>query len=254
MGDEDAVVGVQVHDRVEVLAVPGLAVALGEHPDRRRRESVAVVIRSSFRSASRSRIQAVCITDLQAVCQRERGHTLRRSFSRRLCFLSLARLERDEDRNPPRVRPLARPLLVRERVLHALHEARAARRDLLAVPPVLHGQAEAGRHRRPGRALPAPRRQARKAGSELASPTARSVRRPAAPSRDGAESERMPDGTPVAIARRAGRRPGGARGRDDARRLDLGGRRAATPEGEIEVTLRADRLLGQAPPAPARCR
>ena len=47
-------------------------------------------------------------------------------------------------------------------------------------------------------------------------------RRPRAPSA-------MPDGKPGRQARRAGRRPGGARGRDDARRLDLGGRGAAPP-------------------------
>ena len=40
-------------------------------------------------------------------------------------------------------------------------EARAARRDLLAVPPVLHGQAEARRHGRPRRALPAAAREGR---------------------------------------------------------------------------------------------
>ena len=43
----------------------------------------------------------------------------------------------------------------------ALDEARAARRDLLELPPVLHGQAEADRHRRPRRALPAPAREGR---------------------------------------------------------------------------------------------
>ena len=62
---------------------------------------------------------------------------------------------------------------------------------------------------------------------------ARTERRPGGPRNRGAP---MPDGMPVAGRRRARRRSGGARGRDDARRLDLGGRRAATPEGEIEVT------------------
>ena len=57
---------------------------------------------------------------------------------------------------------------------------------------------------------------------------------------------RMPDGLPVASQGRARRRSGGARGRDDARRLDLGGRRrkpgpegengAGPALGEIEVT------------------
>src|SRR4029453_710041 len=68
------------------------------------------------------------------------------------------RLERDEDRDPSRIRALARPLFLRERVLHALHRVRASRRDLLPVPPVLHRQAEAGRYRWPGGALPSPLR------------------------------------------------------------------------------------------------
>ena len=53
-------------------------------------------------------------------------------------------------------------LLVREHVPDALDEARAARRDLLELPPVLHGQAEADGHRRPRRALPAPAREGRR--------------------------------------------------------------------------------------------
>ena len=60
----------------------------------------------------------------------------------------------DEGRDPPRVRPLDRALRLREHVHDAFHEARAARRDLLALPPVLHRQAEAGRHGRTRRALP----------------------------------------------------------------------------------------------------
>ena len=52
----------------------------------------------------------------------------------------------------------------------------------------------------------------------------------------------MPDGMPVASQGRARGRPGRARGRDDARRLDLGGRGRSRPRtrrselGEIEVT------------------
>ncbi|CAA9470608.1 MAG: LSU ribosomal protein L31p @ LSU ribosomal protein L31p, zinc-dependent, partial [uncultured Solirubrobacteraceae bacterium] len=65
-----------------------------------------------------------------------------------------------EDRHPPRVRRVPRPLHVRERVHDALHRAHDQRRDLLELPPVLHRPAEARRHRRPRRALPAPRRQA----------------------------------------------------------------------------------------------
>src|SRR5581483_1471356 len=64
----------------------------------------------------------------------------------------------DEGRHPPRVRDRDGDVLLREHVPDALDEARAARRDLLAVPPVLHGHAEAGGHRRPRRALPAPAR------------------------------------------------------------------------------------------------
>ena len=67
----------------------------------------------------------------------------------------------DEGRHPSRVRPLDRALLVREHVRDPLDEARAARRDLRAVPPVLHGQAEARRHGRPRRALPAAAREGR---------------------------------------------------------------------------------------------
>ena len=51
-----------------------------------------------------------------------------------------------------------RSLHVRQRVRDALHQAGAARRDLLELPSVLHGPPEADRHRRPRRALPAPRR------------------------------------------------------------------------------------------------
>ena len=49
----------------------------------------------------------------------------------------------DEGRHPSRVRPGDRSLRLRQRVPDALDEARAARRDLLELPPVLHGQAEA---------------------------------------------------------------------------------------------------------------
>src|SRR5215204_1326903 len=89
--------------------------------------------------------------------------------------LALARIGRDEGGNPPRLRSLPRPLFLRERVLHALHEAGAARGDLLAVPSLLHGQAEARGHRRPGRALPPPSGQARALSTQ---------------------SDRMPDGRP----------------------------------------------------------
>src|SRR5438552_376956 len=67
---------------------------------------------------------------------------------------------RDEARNPPRVRDRHGPLLVRQHVHHAIHQAGAPRGALLELPPVLHGQAEAGRHRRPRGALPAPLREA----------------------------------------------------------------------------------------------
>src|SRR5205823_4768594 len=48
-----------------------------------------------------------------------------------------------------------RPLRVRRDVDDRLDEERAARRDLLEVPPVLHGTAEAGRLGRPHRPFPA---------------------------------------------------------------------------------------------------
>src|SRR6266536_1896552 len=64
----------------------------------------------------------------------------------------------DEVRHPSRVRACNRALRVRKRVPDPIDEARAARRDLLELPPVLHGQAEARRHGRPGGAVPAPPR------------------------------------------------------------------------------------------------
>src|SRR5881392_3940809 len=61
----------------------------------------------------------------------------------------------DEGRHSPGVRPRHRALRLRQHVHDAFHEAGAARRDLLELPPVLHRQAEARRHGRPGGALPA---------------------------------------------------------------------------------------------------
>ncbi len=49
--------------------------------------------------------------------------------------------------HPSRVRPRARHVLVRQRVLDPFHEAGAPRRDLRRVPSLLHGQAEARGHR-----------------------------------------------------------------------------------------------------------
>src|SRR3954453_10471743 len=49
---------------------------------------------------------------------------------------------------------------MRQRVHDPLDPARDPRRDLLELPPVLHGPAEARGHRRPRRALQAPRRPA----------------------------------------------------------------------------------------------
>ena len=114
-----------------------------------------------------------------------------------------------------------RPLHLRQRVHHALHERRDPRRDLLELPPVLHGQAEAGRHRRPRRALQAPRRQARR-GERRPWP------QPAPP-----EPVQRLRGTLGASARRTRRRPGRPRGRDDARRLHVG-RRRAQPLEQLE--------------------
>ena len=64
----------------------------------------------------------------------------------------------------------ARALLLRERVRNSLHEAGAARRDLLGLPPVLHGQAEADGSGRSGRALPAPAREGRRRAPRLTRP------------------------------------------------------------------------------------
>ena len=95
-------------------------------------------------------------------------------------------------------------LLVRKRVLDALDEAGAPRRDLRRVPPVLHGQAEARRHRRSGRALPAPAREGRRAAAPRLARHGRQLRR-------------------------AGR----SRGRDDAQPVDTGPSRSARRTGEI---------------------
>ena len=79
-------------------------------------------------------------------------------------------------------------LLLRQRVHDALDEARAARRDLLELPPVLHGQAEAAGLRRPGRALPAAAREGRRAAPVAASPRLEHHRRPGRPrGRDDAQ-------------------------------------------------------------------
>ncbi|CAA9515351.1 MAG: LSU ribosomal protein L31p @ LSU ribosomal protein L31p, zinc-dependent, partial [uncultured Solirubrobacterales bacterium] len=61
-----------------------------------------------------------------------------------------------EDRHSSRVRRVARAMHLRQRLHHALDQARAERGDLLELSPVLHGSAEAGRHRRARRALPPP--------------------------------------------------------------------------------------------------
>ena len=111
-------------------------------------------------------------------------------------------------------------VLLRKHVPDALDEARAARRDLLAVPPVLHGQAEAHGHRRPRRALPAP-------------PRAR--RQPGAPRLALAESWHND------------RRTGGPRGRDDARPGNWAVA-VRTPRRRDRAGLAADRLGDGAPP------
>ncbi len=69
----------------------------------------------------------------------------------------------NEDRHSSRVHPRHSALQLREHVHHAFHEARAARRDLLELPPVLYRQAEARRHGRPGGALPAAAEKAERA-------------------------------------------------------------------------------------------
>ena len=92
-----------------------------------------------------------------------------------------------------------RALLLRQRIRHALDEAGAARRGVLELPPVLHGQAEADGYRRPRRALPAPAREGRRGPAP-------------ALARDTHGSQL--------------RRPGRPRGRDDARPVQLVGRRA----------------------------
>ena len=112
-------------------------------------------------------------------------------------------------------------MFLRELVPDALDEARAARRDLLGVPPVLHRQAEA-------RWIREAASSGSSAGSSApGSPVAerrRSRRRAHARyTTDGAASQDSLD----APVRGFGpdRRPGRARGRDDARPVRLVGRR-----------------------------
>ena len=65
-----------------------------------------------------------------------------------------ANLRPDARRDSPHLRGCSRPLLLRQRVHDASHEARDPRRDLQRMPPVLHGQAEAHRQRWARRAIP----------------------------------------------------------------------------------------------------
>src|SRR3954452_16956325 len=89
---------------------------------------------------------------------------------------AVARLDVDhEDRHSSRVRPGARPLHVRKRVLHPLHGAGDPRRGLLQLPSVLHGPAEAGGHRRahpPPQAPPGQVRLAPRVGQRPMAPEA----------------------------------------------------------------------------------
>src|SRR5262245_51009014 len=62
---------------------------------------------------------------------------------------------------------MLRAVLVRQHVHDALDRAGPAGRAVLGVSPLLHGQAEARGHRRPGRAVPAPVRQAGRQGQGL---------------------------------------------------------------------------------------
>ena len=140
-----------------------------------------------------------------------------------------------------------RALLVRQPVLHPLHRGGSARRALLGVPPLLHRQAEAGRHRWPGRALPAPRRQARQGREVSREPRREALREPEAASSERRRPAAHARRRPGRQARRADRRPGGARGRDDARHLDLGGR-GAQPRGPGRAQLRAAGAVGEAAP------
>ncbi len=120
-----------------------------------------------------------------------------------------------EGRDPSRVRPLDRALLVRELVRDPFDEAGAARRDLLAVPPVLHGQAEARRHGRPRRALPAAAREGRARTAFAArSPMAQAIGGQAVLEgvmmrgpRNWAVAVRKPDGEIAHVARRSTRSP-----------------------------------------------
>src|SRR5688572_4807425 len=122
-----------------------------------------------------------------------RRHAPRSARHWRRCSRAWLESNRDEDRDPSRLRTRSRALLVRQRVLHALDEARPSRRDLLGLSSLLHRQAKARRHGRQGRALQAPRRQARQVEPlmERAIDGDNGAPMPA-------DQPRMPDGMPVA--------------------------------------------------------
>ncbi len=168
----------------------------------------------------------------------------------------------DEAGHPPRLRGRDRALFVREHVHDPEHQVRAARGDLLELPPVLHGQAEAGRHGRAGRAVPAPLREAAGRAGGGGPGTSGAPRRPPPPlpssppkrsrsSQSRADPARMADEATQTdpLLRRSGRR----RRRHDARPRRLGGRRPQTA-GRRPHRVARHRLGGQAPPDPRRSR
>ena len=125
-------------------------------------------------------------------------------------------------------------------------QVRDPRRDLLELP---------------SRSTPVVRSSSTPADASTASSGAPPSGRPAAeaaPSVAAAhESERLPDGSLVARSGRPRGRPGGARGRDDARRLDVGGgrprpERRAAPRRPAPGRRRGGRRRDRGPELPAR--
>ena len=105
--------------------------------------------------------------------------------------------------HPSRLRGSHGSLLLRQRVHHPVDQARDARRALLGLPSLLHRQAEAGRHRWPGRAVPA-------------APGACRLRLLAAPGLTGAHcAGDLPTMIPMVVIHER-RRPGRPGRRDDA--------------------------------------
>ena len=134
----------------------------------------------------------------------------------------------DEEGHPSAVRRGDRALQLRQHVHHAQHQEGAARRALLAVPPVLHGQAEArglGRPRRPLQAAPREEGRAGRAEAPKAQAPKAEARSPSpwpSPPRPHPRPRRPTSPDAAGDERRAPRQPPPAHARPRSRRRDRG--------------------------------